>query len=152
MFRNLSLFFPGSLSSRGGRLRKRPSVSLEHQHSTPVASHCAAHYSDPGEFSHRGHLLFYFFPFLSRAHATPSECLRKRTSVSLEHQHSARTSHSAHGRPTPSECLRKRPSVSVSYLTGHSSSLSFLWSISTPCARRTPLMAARHLQSVCESV
>ena len=40
-------------------LRRRPSVSLEHQHSTPAVLHCAAHSFDPGEPSHRSTFLFF---------------------------------------------------------------------------------------------
>ena len=66
-------------------LRRRPSVSLEHQHSTPVVSHCAAHSFDPGESSHWSPSL----PLVPRAHARRT---RSRT-------------------PNTSECLRKRPSI-----------------------------------------
>jgi len=74
-------------------LRRRPSVSLEHQHSTPAVLHCAAHSLTLVSLL-IGHLFCIFFFFFvvhrTRAHGrpTPSECLRKRPSVSLEHQHS----------------------------------------------------------------
>jgi len=91
-------------------LRRRPSVSLEHQHSTPVVSHCAAHSFDPGEPSHRSTFFVFFFlwyivPALTAAQHLQSVC----------------------------ESVR-----------------AFLWSINTPrlsyhTARRVPLTLVSHL-------
>ena len=72
-------------------LRRRPSVSLEHQHSTPAVLHCAAHsLTLVSLLIGQSFCIFFLVVHRTRAHGrpTPSECLRKRPSVSLEHQHS----------------------------------------------------------------
>jgi hypothetical protein len=57
-------------------LRRRPSVSLEHQHSTPVVSHCAAHSFDPGEPSHRSTFFVFFSCGTSYPRSRPPNTFR----------------------------------------------------------------------------
>ena len=105
------------------RLRGRPSVSLEHQHSTPAVLHCAAHSLTLVSLL-IGHLFCIFLFFVvhrTRAHGrpTPSECLRKRPSVSLEHQHSTPVvSHCAARSFDPGEPSHR---LCLSFLVVHSS-------------------------------